>query len=84
MHVYEVIIDTLGNEYYNGRKKYFDHCEACGSLAFFDHADVPKIDPETIPVLVTEVKFNSNLSHLSDIRLKGYDRGDSLLYNALY
>ena len=84
MHVYEVIADTLGNEYNNGRKKYFDYSEACDSLAFFEHTDVPKIPSDSIPELVTEVKFSSNLSHLSDIRTKGYDRGDSTLYNALY
>ena len=84
MHVYEVIADTLGNEYNNGRKKFFDFSEACDSLAFFDHIDVPKIDSDAIPDLVTEVKFNSNLSHLTDVREKGYDRGDSTLFNALY
>ncbi len=84
MHVYEVIADTLGNEYNNGRKKYFDYSEACDSLAFYEHPDIPKIDPDAIPELVTEVKFSSNLSHLSDVREKGYDRGDSNLFNALY
>ena len=84
MHVYEVIADTLGNDYNNGRKKYFDYSEACASLAFFEHTDVPKIDPSAIPMLVTEVKFNSNLNNLSDIREKGFDRGDSSLFNALY
>ena len=84
IHVYDVMVDTLGSDFNVARRRFFDYSEACDRLAFFDHKDIPKILKEHIPPLVTEVKFSAGLSHLTDIREKGFDRGDSSLYYALY
>ena len=84
IHVYDVMVDTLGSDFNVARRRFFDYSEACDRLAFFDHKDIPKILKEHIPPLVTEVKFSADLSHLTDIREKGFDRGDSSLYYALY
>lgn len=84
MHVYDVMAETLGSDFYSARKKYFDYSEACDSLAFYEYTDVPKIDKTVIPELVSEVKFSSSLSHLTDARDKGFNREDSSLFYALY
>lgn len=84
LHVYDVMMETLGSDFYVARKKYFDYSEACDSLSLFEHIDIPKIDKTCIPELVTEVRFSSDLSHLIDVRDKGFNREDSTLFYALY
>lgn len=84
LHVYEVMLDTLGTDFYSAMKKYFDYSSACDDLRFFEYTDIPKIEKSNIPELVTEVRFSADLSHLTDIREKGFDREDSVLFNALY
>ena len=72
MHVYDVMAETLGSDFYSARKN------------LFEHIDVPKIDKTYIPELVSDVKFCSNLSYLTDAREKDFDREDSTLFFALY
>lgn len=84
MHVNDVFAETLGSDFYVAQKKYFDYTEACDRLALFDYREIPKIDRENIPEHVAEVRFSADLSHLTDIRERGYERGDSELFNALY
>ena len=64
---YTVIAETLGNSLPKAKKVYFDHVEASDSLAFFNALSVPKIDKSTVPKDVTEVKFMSNLTHISPV-----------------
>lgn len=84
LHVYDVMMETLGSDFYIARKKYFDYSEACDSLSLFVHTDIPKIEKSCIPELVSEVRFSADLSHLTDARDKGFDREDSSLFYALY
>ena len=84
LHVYDVMMETLGSDFYIARKKYFDYSEACDSLSLFVHTDIPKIEKSCIPELVSEVRFSADLSHLIDARDKGFDREDSSLFYALY
>lgn len=84
LHVYNVMIETLGSDFYTAKKKCFDYSTACDSLSLFDHTDIPKINKTYIPEHVTDVKFSACLSHLTDARDKGFDREDSTLFHALY
>ena len=84
MHVYNVLIDTLGNDFYSAQKKFFDYVEASDRLALFNYVDIPKIERSIVPEHVAEVKFTSDLSYLEDIREKGFEREGIELYNALY
>jgi len=84
LHGYDVMMETLGSDFYIARKKYFDYSEACDSLSLFVHTDIPKIEKSCIPELVSEVRFSADLSHLTDARDKGFDREDSSLFYALY
>ena len=84
LHVYDVMMETLGSDFYMARKKYFDYSEASDTLCFFEHTDIPKIEKSCIPELVSEVRFSADLSHLTDARDKGFDREDSTWFYALY
>lgn len=84
VHTYEVMLETLGNEFAAAQKQYFDYSQACDSLMLFDCRDIPKINKDDIPQHVSEVKFSSDLSHLTDIRKKDFNREGSSLFNALY
>lgn len=84
MHVYDVMAETLGSDFYVARKKCFDYSEACDTLALYEHTDIPKIEKANIPEHVTDVKFSADLSHLEDARNKGFNRDDSTLFYALY
>lgn len=84
LHVYDVMMETLGSDFYIARKKYFDYSEACDSKSLFEHNDIPKIEKSYIPELVSEVRFSADLSHLIDVRDKGFNREDSTLFYALY
>lgn len=84
LHIYSVMMETLGSDFFVAEKKYFDYIAACDSLALFEYADVPRIDKACIPEHISEVKFCVNLEHLNDVRKTVFDREDSVLYNALY
>lgn len=84
LHVYDVMMETLGSDFYVARKKCFDYSEACDSLSLYEHIDIPKIEKSSIPELVSEVRFSADLSHLTDARDKGFNRDDSTLFYALY
>lgn len=84
MHISEIIADTLGSDFYVAQKKYFDYIEACDRLALFDYTNIPKIKKEDVPEHVSEIRFSSNLTHLTDVRDGDYDRSDSELFNSIY
>lgn len=84
LHLNEVFAETLGSDYYAAQNKFFDYTEACDRLMLFDYTDIPKIERALVPDHVTEVKFSSDLSHLTDVRDKGYDGSDSELFNSIF
>lgn len=83
MHIYSVLINTLGNEYNNSTNVFFDYSQGKDSLNFYDYRDVPHIEKKFVPVFVTGVKFNSDLSHLEDAFSKQYDYLTNPLYSIL-
>jgi hypothetical protein len=80
MHIYSVIINTLGEEYEKANSLYFDYITGKDSLAYYESEDIPKIEKAQIPKFVSGVKFDSNLSYLDDIVKKGlmFDEGSLL------
>ena len=84
IHLYEIIADTLGSDFFDAQKKFFDYVEACDSLALYNYVDVPKINKDMVPDHVTEVRFTSNLSFLEDVREGSYNKDNSELFNAVY
>lgn len=80
LRMYAVILETLGQDMIKADKLYFDYTEASDSLAYFDYTDVPSISKETISPLVSGVKFYSNITGLTDIRVKEEFPFDSELF----
>ena len=83
MHIYSVMVNTLGNEYDKAANVFFDYSQGKDSLQFFDYRDVPHIEKDDVPVFVTGVRFNSDLSHLKDAFSKGYEYLNNQLYKIL-
>jgi hypothetical protein len=67
LHCYSIIVETLGDSLPKSKKVFFDYVEASDSLAFFNALYVPKIEKSCVPNDVTDVKFMSNLTHLSPV-----------------
>ena len=86
LQLYLVMAETIGNDFAKLDNTFFDYVEASDTLAFFDATDVPHIDKDLVPAFVSEIKFNSNLSHLIDIQnvLSTFDRSSSPLYKSLF
>lgn len=83
IHLYNVILNTLGDEYDKSINVFFDYSQGKDSLEFYDYRDVPKIKKEDVPQLVTGVKFSSNLSHLESAFKKNYDYLNNNLFQAI-
>ena len=83
MHVYTVMVNTLGDEYEKASVIYFDYCTAKDSLNYYDYKDIPKIEKQYVPMNVTSVKFDSNLSHIKSITAKGITFEDNTLLGSL-
>lgn len=83
MHIYTVMINTLGNEYDKAINVFFDYSQGKDSLAYYDYRDVPHIRKEDVPDYVKEVKFNSDLSHLQEAKDKNFDYFTNNLFKSL-
>ena len=64
IHIYTVIVDTLGSEYDKANDVYFDYASGKDSLAYYDYKDIPHILKCNVPEYVSEVKFVSDLTHI--------------------
>ena len=84
IHISEVIADTLGSDFFAAQQKHFDYIEGCDRLALFNYTSVPKISRDSVPEHISEVRFTADLTHLEDVRVIGYDKGNSDLFNAIY
>lgn len=85
LKLYTIIANTIGSDIDKMESMYFDYTGACDGLAFFDYHDVPCIAKENVPSAVSEVKFASNLSGLTDVRTSdsGFCLSESSLYKSL-
>ncbi len=67
IHLYEIMAKTIGKDISKLNNISFDYVEACDSVKMFLAEDVPHIDKATIPPMVSDVKFTSNLTNIQDI-----------------
>lgn len=86
LQLYSVMAETIGNNLAKIDNTFFDYVEASDTLAFYNAENVPHIGKDTIPQFVSEVKFNSDLSHLRNIQQDepAFDRSNSPLYKSLF
>lgn len=68
LRLYTVIAETIGTDLAKLESVYFDYTSAVDYLGYYDSKEIPHIDKANVPEFVTDVKFASNLSHLTDVR----------------
>jgi len=79
----EIIFNTLRSEFKNANSIFFDYQLGCDSLLAYDVNDIPKINLNSIPQGVLNVKFDVDFTNLFDVVKKGYDLNKSLLFSAI-
>jgi len=79
----EIIYKTIGYEYDKLGDIFFDYQQASDSLSFYSALDIPRIDINLIPIQVTNVKFDCDLTNVPTILENKYDISDSLLFKSL-
>ena len=70
----QVVTATLGREFLMAKEVYFDYENAKDSLAFYNADAISRIELASIPSLVTNVKFTSDLTKLKPLKRKGASR----------
>lgn len=64
IRLYTVIAETIGSDIAKLENVYYDYTAAADSLEYYDYRKVPCISKTSVPSLVTEVRFTSNLNGL--------------------
>lgn len=85
LRLYTVIAETIGTDLAKLENVYFDYTSAVDYLGYYDATEVPHIDKTDVPEFVTDVKFASNLTHLTDVRNSEshFDYSNSPLFKSL-
>ncbi|MDO4827366.1 MAG: PD-(D/E)XK motif protein [Bacteroidia bacterium] len=85
LRLYTHIAQSVGSDLYNYENVFYDYASAVDYLEFYDAADIPCIDPVSVPADVSDITFTSNLSRLVDIRRGGsrLDVNSSVLFRGL-
>lgn len=76
---------TIGKDLRKLDSEFFDYTTACDTLLFYDARNIPRINKDHVPEFVTGVKFDSDLTHISDILSpdSDFDINGSTLYKSL-
>lgn len=85
LRLYTVIAETIGTDLAKLENVYFDYTSAVDHLRYYDATEVPHIDKGNVPEFVTDVKFSSDLTHLTDVRNSEshFDYSNSPLFKSL-
>lgn len=85
LRLYTVIAETIGTDLDKLENIFFDYTSAVDYLAYYDATEVPHIEKADVPEFVTDVKFASDLSHLTDVRSSEshFDYSTSPLFKSL-
>jgi hypothetical protein len=79
----EMIYKTIGNEYEKLSEIFFDYQQGSDSLSFYEIINIPRIHINAIPVQVSNVTFDCDLTNVPAILENQYDISDSLLFKSL-
>ncbi len=71
----------MGNSVSKSFEMYFDYQLAMDSLEFYESENIAKIDFESIPIKVTNVRFDSDLTNIQPIKKV---KTKSILHNSLF
>lgn len=79
----EILSQTLGSDFDKVFDVYFDYQQAIDTLEFYDFRDIPTIHNTNIPIEVTNVHFDCDLSRVITIKDKDFDTSQSPLFRSL-
>jgi hypothetical protein len=68
LKIYDIISETMGVDFERIYDVYFDYNFALNSIQYFDVQDIPKIGREVISPLITNIKYDCNLSHVVPLK----------------
>lgn len=79
----EIISQTIGSDFDKTFDVYFDYQQAVDTLQFFDFKDIPSINPDLLQSEISNVRFDCDLSRLSNIKDKVFDTTHSPLFQSI-
>ncbi len=78
--VNQIIADTIGKDFDNAFGIFFDYQLAIDTIAFYESTSIPKIDVKNIPLQISNIRFDCDLSDITPLkRIKS----KSLLHKSL-
>lgn len=85
LRLFTIIAETIGKDIAQLESIYYDYTTAVDFLEFYDYHDIPSIQKDKVPPLVSEVRFSSNLNGLLDVRKEEspFDMEASPLFKSL-
>ena len=86
LKLYTVMAKTIGKDLGKLDSEHFDYTTASDTLLFYDARNLPRLTKEQVPEFVTNVKFDSDLTHIPDVLSTGsdFDFSTSPLYKSLF
>ena len=78
----EVISSTLGNDFDKAFEYYFDYQMAVDELSFYDSKDIPSIPSDVIPVELSNLKFDCDLSKVNTASKEANVTLNTILFNS--
>lgn len=66
----EKVASCLGKDFEKAQEIFFDHQFSRDNLAFFKSTNIPRIDTTLIPVEISKVKFDCDLSGINEVNKK--------------
>ena len=82
LRAYEVVSQTLGDEWEQAAPQRFDRQRGLAELAFYRAEDIPQVDP-VLPPGVPRVSFTSDLSGVASLSSSDLSRTSGLLADAV-
>lgn len=70
LKIYNVVSETMGEEFERIYDIHFDYYLALSSIQYFDVREIPKIKGEAISPSITNVKYDCNLSNIDTIETR--------------
>lgn len=81
LQVNQIIADTIGKDLESAFDIFYDYQLAIDSKAFYESSSIPKIDINNIPMQVSNIRFDCDLSDITPLKRV---KSKSLLHNSLF
>jgi hypothetical protein len=79
----DIVGQTIGQDFEKLSSLYFDYQQALDTLAFYDFKDIPTINIANVPEVISNVRFNCDLSNVTAIDNKPFDVSQSPLFKSI-